>query len=77
MSKSYNQIDFLGSLKESSKLIEQIKAYYVARGISLNGIRIIAVPEMDQYGSRYYKIRSNIVYDVNDLTMKVALGVRN
>lgn len=73
---NYNQTDYLGDLKASLRLVEQIKAYYIAKGISLNGVSIKVVPEIDQYGSKYYSIRSNLVHDLKSMTLKVGPSAR-
>lgn len=69
---NYNTPDYLGDLKASYRLIDRIKAYYVSRGIPLNGVRFWVDKSLDSYGSKVYSVRSNLVH--NTKTMKLEVG---
>lgn len=59
-----NQVDYLGDIKASYSLIERIKQYYYHRGISLSGAKFEIISEIDKFGSKFYSVRSNLVWDV-------------
>lgn len=59
-----NQVDYLGDIKASYSLIEQIKRFYYHRGVSLSGAKFEIISEIDKFGSKFYSVRSNLVWDV-------------
>lgn len=63
--------DYLGDIKNAHVLIERIKDYYRSQRISLNGMRFTVEKEMDQWGTRVYSIRSNLVHDVREGVLRV------
>jgi hypothetical protein len=63
--------DYLGDIKSAHNLIERIKDYYRSLGIPLYGVKFVVEKELDQWGTRFYSIRSNMVHDVNAGVMRV------
>jgi len=63
--------DYLGDIKNAHALIERIKDYYRSQRIPLNGVKFVVEKEMDQWGTRIYSIRSNLVHDVKAGVLRV------
>lgn len=64
-------MNYLTDIKATYGLIDKIKQYYYNRSIPLNGAKFWVESQYDQWGSKFYVIRSNLKFNMTKRTMEI------
>ena len=56
--------DYLSDLKSNRKLMDKIREFYTRNGIPTDKIKFNVKIDVDNWGSKVYSLRSNIVNNI-------------
>lgn len=70
--KNRNIKNYSSELLLTQDLVENIKDYYKARKVPTWNMRFIIDKSLDDFGTTLYTIRSNLVFNVKDQSLRLS-----